>query len=210
MVMGIIAILTSLSVLGFKSIVGDTTLTGAGNKLSQIFAVARQEAITKNTLVAVVLLTSQNFGNAQYRTFSVWELSLPTDGTPPTSSNWIQTSKWEALPIGIVIDNSNAQAPTAVSSFLQSSTFNPALPSMTYLGQSVNPLSDCAVQIFLPSGRLNPPPIDPAPCTLKLVEGVYSNSALTYLHTTPSNSQPSNYVTYIFSTATGEPKITRP
>jgi prepilin-type N-terminal cleavage/methylation domain-containing protein len=203
LVISIIAVMTSLSVVGMKSLVGDRGLTGAGNQMSAILAFARQEAISKNTDVAVVILTSTNANAGQYRTLSVWEFVTPADGSTPTSSNWIQASKWQTLPTGIVIDSSSTidanLGPTATASsfVLQSSTVSPALPTMSYLGGSVNPATDCAVQVFLPSGRLISSA--PNPCTLTLVEGSSHPAAL-----------PSNYVTYYFSTATGETKVVRP
>ena len=202
-VMSIVAILTSLSVLGLKSIMGDTGLTGAGNQMSQFFTFARQEAISKNTLVAVVVLTTPNVGSAQYRTFSAWELALPANGTAPTSSNWVQASKWVTLPAGIVVDVSTAIDPnlaTTASSFALSATpvTSPAaLPSMNYLGQNVNPATDCAAQVFTPSGRLNSS--SPNLCMLTLVERNPNPASL-----------PANYVTYIFNPATGETKVVRP
>jgi len=202
-VITILTILTSISILAMKSLAGSTGLTRAGDQISGVFAFARQEAIAKDTMTATVLVTSPAAGNAAYRTVSVWELTTPTDGTAPSSSNWIQASKWQPLPTGIVVDNS-----AGATSFLSSTAVTPALPSINYLGTTLNPNTDCAVQVFLPSGRLSPPVAEP--CTLKLVEGFYTGTTLTYQHPNTTTSQPANYVSYIFSSATGEPKIIRP
>jgi hypothetical protein len=82
---------------------------------------------------------------------------------------------------------------------------------MNYLGAALsNPHTDYAVQIFLPSGRLVPP-TGSNPYTLQLVEGFYSGSTPTYQHPSSTNpALPANYVSYVFSAATGEPKIVRP
>jgi len=196
-VITIIALLTSMSVLGLKSIVGDAGLTGAGNQMSQFFSFARQEAISKNTCVAIAVLTTPNVGSAQYRVLSAWELVTPSDGTP---SYWIQASKWQTLPQGITVDSADVNLPNGVAanSFLQSATVNPALPAMAYLGTAINPTTDCAVQVYLPSGRLTPP----TTATLNqftLVKGSSTQATL-----------PINYVSFIFNAATGEPKIVRP
>ncbi len=66
-----------------------------------------------------------------------------------------------------------------------------------------------AYQVFMPSGRLNLA-AGGDPCTIKLVEGLYRDSALTYLHRNPNTLLPADYATLIFSAATGTPKITRP
>ncbi len=203
-VMTIISILTSLCVLGFKSLTGSIGLTGASDQFTSFLAFARQRAIARNTMVATVILTSGTYDKAAYRTYSAWELALPSDGTAPSSSNWVQTSPWKTLPPGVVVDST-----ATASGFLNSPTVSPALPTLDYMGKSLNPKTECAVQLFLPSGRLNPPPTDP--CNLRLVEGFYAGSTLTYQHPSPANSAlPANYVSYIFSTATGEPKIVRP
>ncbi len=201
-VMGIISILASLSVLAMKA--GFTGLTSAGDQVSGVFAFARQEAISKNTLTAVVLVTSNSAGDAAYRTFAVFELTLPTYGSAPTSSDWNQASKWWTLPTGMVVDDSSG-----VSTFLATTTITPALPNLDCHGIRLDPATDCAVQVFMPSGILYPPATDP--CTLQLVEGFYpaASSTISYQHKNAS-SHPLNYVSYIFSTATGEPKVVRP
>lgn len=211
-VMAIMAILLSLGMMSFKSLSGSTGLDGAGDQLNGFFAFARQEAIAKNTMTAVIMVTNPTVsnGNASYRTFALWELTLPADGTAPESSNWNQASRWMTLPTGIVVDNSTTDG---VSNFLQgpanSDSIQPPLPaSLNYQGTPLNLDQDCVYQIFLPSGRLDAPMTDP--CTLRLVEGFYKNSVITYQHLNSSTSQPANYVSYIFSTATGEPKIVRP
>jgi prepilin-type N-terminal cleavage/methylation domain-containing protein len=206
-VITIISLLTSLLLLGHGSFVGGVGLLGAGDKTSDLFAFARQEAIAKNTMTAVVLVTSPSTGTGAYRAFSIWELSLPVSGGAPDSTDWHQTSRWQTLPSGIVVDSS-----ASASSFLQSSTVSPALPTINYLGTILNPSSgtDCAVQYFMPSGRLDWSSATET-CQLRLVEGFYNGAATSYQHPSQTNpAQPANYVSYIFSTATGEPKIVRP
>ena len=206
MVLTIISVLSSLCALGMRALMGKTGLTGAGDRVSGLFAFARQEAIAHNTMTAVVLVTSPSTGSGAFRSFSVWELFLPTTGGAPTTSNWQQASKWQTLPSGIVVNSS-----VAASSFLNCASVTPALPTINYLGTSLNPSggSDCVAQYFMPSGRLNAPPTDP--CTLQLVEGLYNGSNTILQHASPSSpTLPANYVSYVFSTATGEPKIVRP
>jgi prepilin-type N-terminal cleavage/methylation domain-containing protein len=200
----IVSILTSICVLGLKSLTGSAGLTGAGDQVSALLSFARQEAIAKDTMTAVVLVTTPNAGKAAYRTFSLWELKVRTDGTPPSSSDWVQASKWQTLPVGTVVDSSNT-----ASTFLASSTPTPSLPTLNYVGTNLNPASDCAVQIFLPSGRLVSSSGNPY--ILQLVEGYYNGTTTTYQHVNASNTAlPANYVQYVFSTATGVPKIVRP
>jgi prepilin-type N-terminal cleavage/methylation domain-containing protein len=213
LVMAIITVLTSVSVLAMKSLMGSTGLTGAGDKVSAFFAFARQEAISKNTITAAVILTKSSLGTPAYRTYSVWELVLPADDNL-SDATWVQASKWQTLPNGVVIDNSTLAA--TANNYLSSTTVTPALPTMNYLGTTLNPATDCAVQIFLPSGRIDPPSnATPStannPIALQLAEGFYNGSTITYQHPNATNSAlPANYVDYYFSAATGEPKIVRP
>ena len=206
----IVSILTSICVLGLKSLTGSTGLTGAGDQVGAFMAFARQEAIAKDTMTAVVLVTNSTTGKAAYRTFSLWELNVRTDGSTPSPSDWVQASKWQTLPTGTVVDmNVVVGASSTPSTFLTSSTPTPALPAMNYLGTSLsNPTTDYAVQIFLPSGRLLP---SANPYILQLAEGYYNGATTTYQHPNVTNAaQPANYVKFVFSTATGEPKIVRP
>ena len=202
-VMAIISVLTSLCILGFKSLTGTKGLTGAGDQVGALLAFARQEAIAKDTMTALVIVTSPNTGKAAYRTLAVWEYNAATDGTTGT---WTQASKWQTLPTGIVIDNTSSAA-----TFLTSSSVTPSLPTLQYLGTTLtSPTTDYAMQVFLPSGRLIPP-TGSNPYILQLVEGFYTGSTPTYQHPNATNSAlPGNYVSYVFSTATGEPKIVRP
>ncbi len=201
LVLSVMSILTTFCVLAIRT--GSTNLAAAQDQVNGVLAFARQEAITRNTLCAVVLVTTTANDDLGYKTLGVYELR-PTDGVAPSSSDWVQAGKWQTLPQGIAVDNTST-----ASSFLQATSVAPPLPTLAFRGDQLNPATDCAVQIFMPSGRLSPPPTDP--CTMRLVEGSYAPNAttITYTHRNAS-AQPADYVSYILSTATGEAKIVRP
>lgn len=206
-VLSIMGLLASISMLALKPLTSSQNLNAAGDKVAGLLAFAREEAIAKNTLTALVLITAPNEGSAAYRTFSVWEVALPIAGGAPTSSNWYQATKWQQLPSGTVLDSGQP----AANNFLTSSTVTPALPAtINYLGASLSTSSSsCAVQYFLPSGRLDW--ASSGNCTIQLVDGYYNGSATVYTHYVLSNpSQPADYIQYVLSPATGEAKVVRP
>ena len=211
-VLTIIGILASLASLAVKGLSGSIGLTGAGDVTGAVFAFARQEAITKNTLTAVVVPTNTSLVTAAYRTLAVWEYSAATGA-------WQQASPWRMLPKGVVIDSHTSDS----TSYLLTGVTFPAMPTtINYQGTTLTAPSspttgDFAYQVFLPSGRLPPLPQNPAgqtpsSYTLTLVEGFYASGASspTYTHLKNGSGPPVNYVQYYFNIATGDTKIVRP
>ncbi|WP_256199003.1 prepilin-type N-terminal cleavage/methylation domain-containing protein [Verrucomicrobium spinosum] len=94
----VIAVMASFLVIGGLG-VGRTlramTLTNAGNKVIWLMEMARQQAITKNTLNAVVLVKSLGT-EVDGRAFTVLEYTV--------AGGWRQIHEWEVLPDGIVAD----------------------------------------------------------------------------------------------------------
>jgi len=206
-VLTVMGFLASLSLLALKPLTSSQNLNSAGDKVASLLAFAREEAIAKNTLTALVLITSPSQGQAAFRTFSVWEVALPVAGGAPTSANWYQATKWQELPYGTVLDSGY---PTS-NNFLTPITVNPALPAtINYLGAPLSTSSSsCAVQYFLPSGRLDWS--SSGNCTIQVVEGYYNGSATVYTHTVLSSpTQAADYIQYVLSPATGEAKVVRP
>jgi len=206
-VITVMGLLASLGVLALKPLTSSQNLNSASDKVAGLLAFAREEAIAKNTLTALVLITSPTQGAASYRTFSVWELALPVGGGAPTSANWLQSTKWQSLPYGTVVDSGS---PTS-NNFQTPITVTPALPAtIPYLGSSLSTSSSSvAAQYFLPSGQLQW--TSSGNCALQLVEGQYNGSSTVYLHPSRSNpAQPADYVQYVLIPATGEAKVIRP
>ena len=113
-VIGVIVILMAFIVPAVSNFGRATGLTSAGNMVTHLTALARQTAISKSTLTALVMLADQGTSDdqgtsADYRAFTVLEYTA--------GAGWSQISKWEILPEGIVVDRSNLQDCT----FLQNS-----------------------------------------------------------------------------------------
>jgi prepilin-type N-terminal cleavage/methylation domain-containing protein len=206
-VLTIMGLLASLGVLALKPLTSSQNLNSAGDKVAGLLAFAREEAIAKNTMTAVVLVTSPTQSTASYRTFSVWELALPATGGAPTSANWFQATKWQSLPFGTTLDSGSPSS----NNFATSMTVTPALPAtITYLGTPLSTTgSAVAVQYFLPSGQLDWSSSNNL--TIQLVEGYYNGTSTVYTHVSPTNSTlPADYIQYVLIPATGEAKVVRP
>lgn len=191
-VVSIASLLTIIAVPSIKGICGASGLTGAGSIAASLLDSARREAITKNTCVAVVVITDTRYPQAAYRTFTILALGMPSDGSAPTTSDWKQVCPWQSLPSGSILDSA--------STFLTSpATFTPALPDLKFAGNTFSS-SGYAYQVFLPSGRLSAPP---SPCALSFIQGFYTSGAPTYI-------SPNNYYNLTLNDATGRLKISRP
>jgi Tfp pilus assembly protein FimT len=236
-VIAIAMILAVISLIAFRTITSSSALTTSINLVGNAFAYARQEAIAKNTLTSVVILTQASAPNT-YATFSVWEYSS-------SAGTWSQITTWKTLPPGIVFDNGTSAANSPTISYLGSSlsvassyisTAQSATPfvsnpssatasaasipyyvlgttaTLTY-GTAGSPTSQgYACQTFLPSGRLYS--AASSPYSLLLVEGLYTYSGgaltLTYTHINTTTSGPANYAWFFFNLYDGQAKIIRP
>ena len=207
-IMGILSVLAVSSVSSLRS----TALSATGNQMVDVFAYARQHAISNNDYTAVVILTS---GSSACSAYSLLELPpSSTDGSRGTA--WTQLTAWKYLPKGVVFENISANASTSdtfIASSLNPSAVTPpagvlpvALPtSYPFQGSQLNltTTGTAIVQCFQPDGTL----IGGQPLTLRLIEG----TAITT--TTPATTSPTggtDYYDLYFVANTGTTKIGRP
>ncbi len=195
----IMSMVMAISMPAIKGLAGAGRLTGAGSLMENLFTVARQTSISKNTYTAVIVLTDTTQKESAYRAFAILELDRADDGSAATSANWKQTCPWQILPQGIIVDN-NVNATTFFSAL--PTNFSTITPTLIFQGKTYAPDSGYAYQIFLPSGRLS---AAPSPCSISLTQGFYNAASPTY--TTGSNT---NYFNLTFNDATGQTKISRP
>lgn len=197
--MMVIILMTGLFTIGFKGTVGANSLTAEGNRISSLVSLARQNAMAKNTLTALVIVTDPQI-TGSLRAVSIWEVAARTDGTSPEPSDWKQISKWEVLRTGIVImppAGTDMNPPTVAA--------NPSFPALTYAGQPV--ASDGFVcKIFLPSGGL----LGAVPGKISLAEGIVpagtTNPVYTHINT---EGLPANRYTITIVAATGHLVVER-
>lgn len=198
----IIGILAGLVVPAVNGIGRASALTTGGNTVVDLVNFARQEAMTKNTMTALVVLGHQGV-DEDYRALTVLEYD--------SVAGWSQVMQWEILPTGIVIDCND----TANCSFLTHSPQpfpflsrfpNQSNPPVKYQGTQVADQSGYAARIFMPNGALQNPE---QPAQLRLVEGIYQGNRITYTSHISSN-QAANYYDVAILGLTGTTKVNRP
>ncbi|MFV0338414.1 MAG: Tfp pilus assembly protein FimT/FimU [Chthoniobacterales bacterium] len=183
-VIAVLAILMSLLLVAVGGTGDSQKLRSTGDLISGLGIQARQHALGKNTLTAIVILGKNAPAEKALQSASLYALN--------TNKEWEQISPWKQFPTGIIADpdnstffDTNAQQPA------------PAFPtSLTVSGQSVNSFG---YQIFLPNGRV----LSTNSVTLKLAIG-FLQSGNVSIKTT------NNYLTLTFIPSTGQTKIYQP
>jgi len=167
-------------------------LNSGGNKVVSLVNLARQDSIAKHTMTALILLTGTNQADVDNRVFVIVDFD-------PITSTWRQVTKWESLPSGLVVDNAATTKPLLNAPV----TF----PTLTYLGQSIEP-SSYACQVFLPRGQLLLTPAG-LPPLLRVVSGSNQNGTVVYTSGAKGGTL-NNYYDVTINPYTGMPKVTRP
>ena len=199
-VIALLAIVTALVAPAVTGLGRSSALAVGGNTVSNLVTIARQKAISKNTMTALVLLTDQG-SEADYRALTILEYTA--------GGGWSQVSKWEVLPVGISVDT-NLGASTFLTHSPQPFPFIDGIPKqenppVLYLQDSIRQ-NGYAARIFLPNGGLQNPEY---PAQIRLVEGFSSDGETRYSHT-DSNGLPPNYYDIAIVGATGLAKVNRP
>ena len=98
LVLMIMGILLGLVVPAVNGIGRSSSLSTGGNTVVDLVNYAREEAMTKNTMTALVVLGRQGSDN-DYRALTILEFDRV--------AGWSQITPWEILPVGIVIDSND-------------------------------------------------------------------------------------------------------
>ena len=200
-VMFIASILLALVVPALNSFSRTNSLVSGGDMVTNMIALARQTATSKNTMTALVLLGNQGSAGADYRAFTVLQYNVD-------QQTWVQNTPWASLPTGIIVDCSDATDCT----FLQNSPV--VFPDLAS-GQPTPPVyyqqknvTSFAARIFLPNGGLLNAQ---EPAQIRLVEGsLLQSSQIAYTHPAPNSHVPSNYYDIAVLGVTGQTKVARP
>ncbi len=200
MVMAVMASILAMGGLGVGRALRSMTLTNAGNKVTRLIEAARQQAITKNTLNAVVLMKSLGT-EVDARAFTVLEYTV--------AGGWRQIREWEVLPDGIVVDVGATGTDASFFSngpqpFPFADASRPGAP-VAYGSNSSLPAGTYAARIFLPGGGLLNP--DDA-AQFRLVEGTVSGGKVQFSQA--ERGVPSNYYRVVLLGTTGKTKVERP
>ncbi len=178
-----------------------TALVTAGNTVNNMAALARQHAMSRNTLTALLVLANQGT-DTDYRAIAVMEFKHTT--------GWSQVGEWQILPMGITVDAGD----TLESSFLLRSpnpfpflsATNQANPPITFQSAPIRNPDGYAARIFTPGGGLQNPAV---PAQIRLVEGRVEGGAVHYSNRNDAG-KPANYFDIAIVGATGATKISRP
>ena len=199
-VIAIIGIVMGIA-LPALSIGRGTSLRTAGTTITNLAGLARQHAMSRNTLTALVLLANQGT-EFDYRAFAMAEYKA--------GIGWSQIGKWEMLPIGICVDAGDTQE---CSFLLRSPSPFPFLtgttqdnPPVLFQGAKIRNPEGYAARIFTPSGGLQNAG---APAQIRIVEGDTQGGVMRYSNRN-SAGKPANYFDIAIIGATGATKISRP
>jgi prepilin-type N-terminal cleavage/methylation domain-containing protein len=201
--LAVIAIMTIVATFVVPAMGGfgrSAGLTVGGNQVVNLANYARQQAISKNTLTALVLLGNQGM-EEDYRALTVLEYEA--------GFGWQQIMEWTVLPTGIVVDFSDPTNCTFLADSPQPFPFltgPPAQqnPPVSHRGRDV---AGYAARIFLPSGALLN---SERPAQIRLVEGTTQGPQLIYTHPHASQPGPANFYDIAILGPTGLPKVSRP
>ncbi len=200
-VIAIIGIVMGIALPALSTVGRGSSLTMAGSAVTNLAGLARQHAMSRNTLTALVLLANQGT-DSDYRAFAVVEYKPGT--------GWSQIGKWETLPVGICVD---AGATEECSFLLRSPNPFPFLtgtkqdnPPVLFQGMPIRNPEGYAARIFTPGGGLQNAT---APAQIRLVEGDTAGGVMRYSHRN-SMGKPANFFDIAIVGATGATKISRP
>jgi len=188
----LIVLITTLGTISLGGTNGSTKLTTSGNSIVELLSLARQQAISKNTMTALVILTKDPIGKSgvAYRTFTYMEYG---------ENGWVQRRQWQIFPDGILVDP-NKEA----SSFLVDASSSVTAIVPVFQGQ--NMASGYVCRYFSPTGSLLN--VD-QPVTLRLVEASLNSDGSAFYRHPVINGIPSNYYDVSLLATTGLTKIIR-
>ena len=200
-VMAVIAILVALVVPAVSNFGKATRLSTGGNMVVNLANLARQKAMTSNSLTALVMLGAQGTED-DFRSFAILSYE--------PGVMWSAVTPWQKLPEGIVVDRSVEADEAEESSGTFISHSPKALPfqkgdvlPVPYLGQ---PVRSYALRVFLPGGGLQNAD---EPAHLRLVEGYLQGDKIVYTRPGEGN-KPANYYDVALIGVTGIAKASRP
>jgi prepilin-type N-terminal cleavage/methylation domain-containing protein len=208
-VMAIVVALGALIAPAITNFGKANLLRTSGDRVSGLLKAARQNAMARNAMTALVVITDPAV-DLRYRGFAL--LELKGSSSVASTSDWKQISKWDILPEGVVVDPSWPS--DQVLAFAQSSAQIQLLPATLALPTQLNygpqKISSYKFLVFLPSGCLL---IDNSAnlAQIQLAEGFFRQGSDTPVYTRPSSGGgPANYYRISILGATSRLKIERP
>lgn len=193
-------------------------LTGAGNTVVNMASLARQQAIAKNTMTALVLLGRQDT-DSDFRAITVAEFQInqdPVETGTAVAGFWKQVTKWEFFPPGVVADFDDLESSTFIKHSPQLLPFTSSgQEPLAFRGKGLSTRHGTpaySFRVFLPSGSLQNPGFK---STLRLVEGFREGDKLIYTRQGEKKSgddrqMAANFYDVTLVGTTGLARVTRP
>jgi prepilin-type N-terminal cleavage/methylation domain-containing protein len=201
-VLAIMAVMVGILAPAIAGLQTSHGLTASVNLVANFANMARENAMAKNAMIALVVVTDSSHGSAN-NSIVLMELNGKSDGSAATSADWKQTTKWQPLSSGVIFDPASLGFNKSTDSAQGDGVPSPALPELRC---NAMPVASYSYLIFLPNGSL----LRSNPSQLKLVNGIVSSSgAVTYTHPAAGGGAPGNYYNITFLSATGRIKINR-
>lgn len=190
-VVAVIAVLSVMTAPALSSMKARNLVVG-GNLVHDLTQQARQNAMTRGALTALVLMKSNpSKTELSNRLFVVMELT-------PGAVEWTPLTRWCRLPDGVVVD------PQQSATFTASPSVGVPLNLPKYEGAEVQ-AGNCVFQVFQPSGGLmSNSGASTVAASLRLCEGIGAAGGAA----TVQNS--GNYYAVVINPYTGLAKIDRP
>jgi prepilin-type N-terminal cleavage/methylation domain-containing protein len=205
-VLAIISIVTAATFsYGAFGSTGFGKLESSGNQVVDLVDQARQTAVSKNEMTALLVVTDPS--NAlRNQLMMVYELQSSANGSAATSANWVPSTSWQILYNGVLADP-NPSYFTFNNSSDTSSTAgvpSPSLPAITYLAQ---PVAAYKYVVFTADGGL----LSGNSATVRISPGIFPQGSSTVVYTGGTTSGiPNNFYNITILGATGMVKIDRP
>jgi len=209
--MGVMTVLAGLTMPAVKGLASSNGLDTGARRFADLLQLARSEAISQHTIVRFALATQwTGQDDAPLRKASLWSWD-------PETQQYFQTTSWETLPVGIIVESSipgyvaNASYATNDASsikgdcplnpaFVQQNGFTSATTGSTVTMQFVQ---------FLPTGGAQIPGGSLRNVIFVMTPG-YQNADGSLTHTTQFNGQPTNWAQLNVDTLTGRVRVYQP
>lgn len=149
-VIAMIAILTATTGPALLSSQRSSKLTDAGNRLADMAALARQSALSRNVVTALVLVSGSGDASLDGRAATLLEMDV--------DRTWKQAGGWVVLADGVKATDAAAGGALPAGA---------GLPALKVRGKAVD-LSQCRAFVFYPDGRMDGDPQQPRRLSVKL------------------------------------------
>ncbi len=194
-VMAIVVTMVAIAVPAFTGIAKGSSLKAGGGSVSNLALLARQNSLSRNAMTALVMIGAAGT-DADFRAFSLYEITPHPDGSPVVATDWKQIAAWDILRDGVAVDACTFNA--------SSVPMTPPFPPLYYHNASI---SAYQYVVFLPTGAL----ASTAPAHVRLAPGFIPSGSQAISYTTKLNGgQPANYYDISIVAANGRVKVDRP